>query len=62
MEIHVRSRQPTENMIKRMRFTRWIREATNTHSEYLKLTIFFIRNQWPRERALMSRYTRSCSP
>jgi len=61
MEIYVRSRQPTDNMIKRMRCACWIREATDTHSEYLIPTLL-PRKQWLGESSLMSRYTQSCSP
>jgi hypothetical protein len=40
----------------RMRIARWIRKATNTHSEYVTLIAFPLQ-QWLHERASMLRYT-----
>ena len=40
----------------RMRITCWISKATNTHSEYVILTVFPLQ-QWLHERASMLRYT-----
>jgi hypothetical protein len=48
-----RARRATDdNIIRRMRFARWVTKATDTHSEYVIL-IAFPRQQWLRERALM---------
>jgi hypothetical protein len=44
------------NIIRRMRFARWITKAIDTHSEYVIL-IAFPRQKWLRERASMLRYT-----
>ena len=42
--------------IPRMRFAYWITTATDTHSEYVILTVFLLQ-QWLHERALMLCYT-----
>ena len=41
----------------RMRISCWVTKARNTHSEYI-IPIAFPRQQWLRERAWMSRYTK----
>ena len=47
----VRDRRATDdNIIRRMRFVRWVTKATDTHSEYVIL-IAFAWQQWLRERA-----------
>jgi hypothetical protein len=43
-----------DNIVRRMRFACWIAKATDTHSEYVKLTAF-PQWQWLRERALLLR-------
>jgi hypothetical protein len=45
-----------DNKIRRMRFARWITDATNTHSEYVIL-IAFPRQQVFRESASLLRHT-----
>ena len=52
MEIMV-VQDKSDNIIRRMHFASWIIMATDTHSEYVKLTVF-LRQQWLRERASMS--------
>jgi hypothetical protein len=49
----IKSCRPTTNgnIIRRMRFARWITKATNTHSEYVIL-IAFPREKWLRETRL----------
>jgi hypothetical protein len=55
VEKYGRGRQVTdENKTRRMRFTCWITEAGDSHSEYVTL-IAFPRQQWLR--ASMLRYT-----
>ena len=57
MEKYGRSRKATgDNITRRIRFARWIINATDTHSEYAIL-ITFPRQQWLRERSLMLRDT-----
>jgi hypothetical protein len=54
-----RARQVTDdNIVWRMRIACWITKATDTHalSEFVIL-IAFPRQQWLRERALLSRWT-----
>ena len=52
-----RARQAADdNIIGRMRFSRFITKATDTHSEYVML-IAFPRQQWLYERPSMLRYT-----
>jgi hypothetical protein len=54
------ARQATDdNIIRRMRFACWITKATDTHSEYVILTVFS-RQQWLRERASMLRLYVHC--
>ena len=50
----VRSQMTT---IWRMRVTCWITKATNTHSEFVILIVFFQQQQWLHERASMLCYT-----
>ena len=60
MEKYGRARQATDdNIIRRMRFARWITKATDTHSEYAIL-IAFPRQQWLRERASIARLYVHC--
>ena len=40
----------------RMRISRWIPKATNTHSQYVILPAFPLK-QWLHERSVISRYT-----
>ena len=49
-----------DSIMRRMRFARWITNATNTHSEYVIL-IAFSRQQWLRERVIVLRYTHIAS-
>jgi len=52
-----RAKQATDdNVIRRMRFSRWIPRATDTHSENVILIVFPLQ-QWLHERAPMLRYT-----
>jgi len=41
-----------DNVMRRMRLVFWINKATNTHSEYVILTVFPLQ-QWLHERASM---------
>jgi hypothetical protein len=51
------ARQATDdNIIRRMRFARWVTKATDTHPEYVIL-IAFPRQQWLRERASLLGHT-----
>ena len=50
----------TGNIITRMRFARWITNATGKHSEYVIL-IAFPRYQWLRERTCMLRHKYTAS-
>jgi len=45
-----------QEKIIRMRFACWIPKATDTHSEYVILSVFPLQ-QWLHERASMLRYT-----
>jgi len=55
MEKYGRVKQATDNnLIRRLRFTYWITEATDTHSEYVIL-VALPRQQWLREYASMLR-------
>jgi hypothetical protein len=59
-EKYGRARQVTDdNIIRRMRFARWITKATDTHLEYVIL-IAFARQKWLRERALTVRLFLHC--
>jgi hypothetical protein len=54
------ARQATDdNIIRRMRFERWITNATSTHSECVIL-LAFPRQQWLRERTSMLRWYIHC--
>jgi hypothetical protein len=56
LEIHVRARQTTDEYIIRvMRIACWIPKATNTHSLYIILNAFPLR-QWLQECASILRY------
>jgi hypothetical protein len=51
VEKYGRARQATDgNIIRRMRFACWVTKATDTHSEYVILTVFQ-RQPWLLERA-----------
>ena len=57
VEKYVRARQAKDdNIIRRMRYARWITKATDTHSEYVIL-FAFLRLQCIRESASVLRYT-----
>jgi hypothetical protein len=47
-----------DNIIRFMRFARWITEATNTHSQYV-VPIVFPRQQWLRQGRLNATFTRT---
>ena len=48
---------PTEYYITRpVRFACWVTKATNAHLEYI-VPIYFLRQQWLRERVSILRYT-----
>jgi hypothetical protein len=47
----------TDNTIRRIRIACWVTKATHTHSEWV-IIITFQQQQWLRERASMSRYSR----
>ena len=55
MEKYCRAGQATDAMW-RMRIAGWIPKATNTHSQYVKLTAFPLQ-QWLHERSPMLRFT-----
>ena len=55
MERYCKVGQATdENIIRRMRFARWMPEATDTHSEYV-IVIAFAQQSWLRESTSMLR-------
>ena len=58
------ARQATDdNIIRRMRFARWITKATDTHSEYAVILTVFPRQEWLCERATTLRlYAHSTLP
>jgi len=57
-----RVRQDTDdNITRRMRIACWLPKATNTHSQYVILIAFPLK-QWLQERAPISRYTYSGCP
>jgi hypothetical protein len=45
-----------DNIVRRMSFAYWITKATDTHSEYVIISVF-PRQQWLRERRSVLRWT-----